>query len=478
MQSISANYNKMIKPFNYVVDDSGLFSFRNPIGTLVPVTVDGKRLVMLTEKRLRDGLGEDYIGFHPLSENLARRGTSPVLQHMQRMAKANISFVVDFLGRALLDISVDTALHADLPPDCSDVLQKLADADKNTVKLFDKLMNAASKKNKLVTVFLKAGGVYEGKKVHKMAVIRFPILDELESGEKEVLGIEIGKKHRKTIIALLRLLVPFGDSPEEYSAGTNTRVAPYLTVLLQAYHKIITQLNRVIHRYAEPLHLPLKAFENYPLSIIDEFPEIYNQIPAMSGNDGSVDEEEPEAAQQPAAAPGRVSINPQQPATITARPTAAAPSLISAMGNQSQMAIQPQRGNVPAPAPTQTGVKTISAREFLAGFNQPAPQQMVQMNQQPQQQLYNQYGQPVQQGMMQQQPLMVQQNPMAPANVQLPWMQQQNQQMQQQAMMQQNPFLAAVAPPAIMGQPMMVQQGMGQPQVNFGVPTNFGNSGL
>lgn len=472
MQSISANYNKMVKPFNYVVDDEGLFSFRNPIGTLVPVKVDGQRMVMLTDKRLRDGLGEDYIGFHPLSENLSRRGTSPVLQHMQRMAKANISFVVDFLGRALLDISVDTALHADLPPDCGEVLQKLADADKNTVKLFDKLMNAAAKKNKLVTVFLKAGGVYDGKKVNKMAIIRFPILDELEAGDKEVLGIEIGKKHRKTIIALLRLLVPFGDSPEEYSAGTNSRVAPYLTVLLQAYHKIITQLNRVIHRYAEPLHLPLKAFELYPLSIIDEFPEIYNQIPAMSGNDGSVDEDQDVPVQQPVAAPGRVSINPQQTTTITARPMGAAPSLTSAMGNQPQMAVQPQRGNTPAPAAPTTGVKTISARDFLAGFNQPAQQQMVQLNQQqPQQQLYNQYGQPVMQQGLMQQPQIIQ-NPMAPANVQLPWMQQQNQQMQQQAMRQQNPFLAAVAPPAIMGQPMM------QPQQNFNVQPSFNTGGL
>lgn len=462
MFTLSTVYEGILKSMQYDVDEEGSISVVTPTGTLAAAKVNGNRLVLATPKRLRDGFGEDLQPYHPLCESISRKGTSPVLQHMQRSVKQHLGFLVTFLVDSLINLSLDTSIHKDMPPDMSDVLMKLTGVNEKTRDLAAKLIVAANKQNKLVTVYLKGAGTFAGQKVNRIAIIRFPVLDELDNdADKDmVLGIKIPPKQRKVISGLFRLVVPFGDSPEEYSAGTNTRVAPFFTAFLMAYHKIATRLNQSINRLAGPLGLPLKPIELYPLAWLDEFPKIYNQVPTLNGNDGGVEE----AVETPA--PQAVQPQRQQQNTMVATSNTM-PNMADmfAFNQNSTPATRPASASHP-----QNQAPKQSVADFLRSQQPAAPQyaapQYAQQPQYPQHQMVNQYGQVVQAPQYNQP--MVQNN-----QVQLPWMQQQQ---QQQQMAPQNPYMQ------IFQQPQQQQVPYGQipygQQPHYAQQPQYGSNGL
>ncbi|ABY62958.1 hypothetical protein ST201phi2-1p126 [Pseudomonas phage 201phi2-1] len=299
MSQTLASYNAILPAFSIVADDDGRLSQKNPLGTLAPLSIGGQRLVLPSKAWLKKGFGEDHVPFHPLCEVMSREGTSPVIQLLQRQAKAVISYNVFSLLQGLMKVAVDKESHKDLPIECTDFLKKLSNADKTTAELLDKLLSAATKKNRLLTVYLKNGGKFDGKKVNRSAIIRFPIMEDLQADQTNtnVLGVTIPKKQRPTLIALFKLVLPFGDNPEEYSFGTVARVAPYYTALLTAYHKIATVLNQSINTYGEKLNIPVRPIELFDLDCIDEFSKIYNELPALNGNEGTTKEQDLEASE-------------------------------------------------------------------------------------------------------------------------------------------------------------------------------------
>lgn len=438
MMPILDFYNQVLTALRYRVDDKGLISIITPTGTATPATVNGKRLVLPTKQFMRDGFGEDYQPFHPLSESIARRGTSPVLQHMQRTAKAQFALAFEYLATSLLRVAADRSLHKDLPPDCAEYLKKLSNVNDKTVEVFDQLLKAATKKNKVITVYLKNGGKLNGKAVNRMAVIRFPIIEALD-GEGDVLGLDIAKKHRQAISALLRMIVPFGDSPEEYSAGSTNRTAPYLHAFLQAYRKLAVQFNRIIERYARPLELALPVFELYSEKSLEDFAGLYEQMSPLAGNDGDADETDEEGIAAPA----------------VKAPTA-------------QAEAAPRQGS-PAPRTLEAKEegKAFNLNEFLQRFTgQAAVPQQQPMMQQPMQgyNMQPQYQQPMQMGYGMQQPV----NPLAQLNTIINGAPQ-----YQQPMQQVNPYAQAVIahhqqqqPQPMQGYGMAPQAGYGQPGVS------------
>ncbi|MNV41327.1 hypothetical protein D3C71_1329610 [compost metagenome] len=353
----------------------------------------------------------------------------------------------------------------------SDVLMKLTGITDKTQAILDKLIPAAHKQNKLVTVYLKGAGTFQGQKVNRIAVIRFPILDELDNdADKDmVLGVKVPAKQRKVISGLLRLIVPFGDSPEEYSAGTISRVARFFTAFLQAYHKIATRMNQSINRFAGPLALPLKPIELFPLEWIDEFPSIYNQIPSLNGNDGGTDEVDAEA--QVAPQPQQQRQQPQQQ-VVTPTLQTAMPQIASQFSFNQQPVVPQNQRPASASAPQNQKPKQ-SVADLMRGTQPQMPQipaygQQPQMFQQqyPQHQMVNQYGQIVQQQMMPQMN--------TGGQAQLPWVMQ-----QQQQMAPQNPYMQVFHQPQMQQQPQM-QYGQYPQQQMFQQPqqVQYGSAGL
>ena len=396
-------YKQILPAFGFSLTDEDLFLTDSPSGTAMPSTIDQKRICLPTDARLREGFGKDFIPFHPLSESLARQGTSEIQQRLQKQAKAILSYNLLELSTALLEAAADKEAHKDIPVKSSAFLKKLTKADKATVVVLSKLIAASTKRNRFVTMYLKASGLYEGRKVNRVATVRFPFLVDLK--EDKPVGTPIKKEQRKTILALFDLLLPEWEDSEVYSAGTNTRVAPYFTAFLEAYNKVSEILNKSIAKYSKPLHLNLKTIPTYDLELLEMFPKVYSEIPALNGNIGMSDAVEEDSK------------------TETIETTTSAPWESQ---NPSPTAVKP------TPVNSTTG--TVTMEEF--NRMQQSQQSQFQQFQQPPQQFQQQQFQPQQQ-QFQQQPQ--QSNP---------WLAQQQMQPAQQSY---NPYMQAI-------QPMVQQQ--------------------
>lgn len=431
MQKTLAFYKDILESMRYSMDDEGLISIQTPTGAVTPAEVDGKRMVLPTKARLKKGFGEEFQPFHPLSESMARRGTSPVIQHMQRNARAQLGFTYVYLAEKLLTVAVDVSQHKDLPPSANEFLKKMQGADAKLITLFNKLVAAAHKKNRIITVYLRNGGTYNRKKVNRLAVIRFPLIELLETDEDKVLGITIRPKQRQILLTLLRSILPAGDDPEQYSAGSNNRVAPYLHAYLQAYLKTITQLNKVIKRYAVPMALQVKPYTLYKEETLSAFADIFDEIPSLNGNEGLVNEEEED------------DVEVDVPSTST-KVTVGKPLQVESPTPMRQQAVKQQSKPVDD--------NTVDFETMRAAL-MPQPAQYQPQPQQPP------YGMPYQQ---------------TQTHVQLPWQSQPQQQPQNQ-----NPF-ANVAMSMGGGQPQPQQMqypaapvGYNQPYYGGGQP-NYG----
>ncbi len=360
MATIQDFYKKSLSALRFQVDDDDLISFLNPEGRATPTVVDGRRLVLPTKQRLREGFGEDLQPFHPLSENIARRSASPVIKNMQRTAKAVLAHYFTELSLRLLAVASDPSLHKDLPPACSEYLKKVSNADAKTLKDFDTLIGKAVQKNKLITLYLRNGGTVDGKKMNRLCVIRFPIMDELN--EEKPFGIKLRKKDRATLQALFHHIMPFGDSPEEYSAGSNSRIAPFFDAFMRAYAKVAEQLNSVVRKYAKPMEISLEPIDLSYLEELDNLGQYYEKIPSLRGNDGGTKEdtpEEAEATKAPTEKPIKSeTVQARTPGKSTPLPPAEKPSsgmsvddFMKTINPQQAQPAQPQNPYQAAPPP-------------------------------------------------------------------------------------------------------------------------------
>ncbi|MFO5574878.1 hypothetical protein ACLBPA_29540, partial [Klebsiella pneumoniae] len=65
--------------------------------------------------------------------------------------------------------------------------------------------------NRVVSVYLKANGKFDGKTVHRICVIRFPIVEDLYSKD-DILGVNVPKKQHPRLLVLFKLVVLFVDT--------------------------------------------------------------------------------------------------------------------------------------------------------------------------------------------------------------------------------------------------------------------------
>lgn len=384
--SILDFYDNILASVGMQANEEGLISRISPSGGLKPVIVDEKRLVMPTEDRLRDGFGKELQPFHPLSENLARRGVSPVMSSLQRTAKSMATLYFSKLAGAMMEVAADPDLQAALPPECREYLRKVPGADKKTVNALARLLQAAITKNQLVTLYLRNGGSLSGKKYDRLCIVRFPIIEAVDDEEEpKPLGVNMpSKKARKVISALLHYIMPFGDSPEEYSAGSNSKVAPFLEAFLLAYANIGKRFNHLIQQYGKPMDLPLAELVLDYTAQLDDMGEFYRKIPPLAGNDGTLSKQA-EAEQQEAKARTGSSTRPEPAAAPKAPATPTAPS----GQHTAQPVASPQ---APTEQPAQSG-GGVSLKDFMQSIRPQQPQQ-PQQAQYPQHQMPPPYGNP------------------------------------------------------------------------------------
>lgn len=303
-------YRAMLVMAGLTVTDDGCVSVFDG-ETHKPLTIKGKRLVLMTDAHLANPDWEHRICFHPGLENIGA-GESVVLDRYRQALVSNINVVFTLLVRSLLTLGTSNAEHAKLSPDQADVfLPKLKNADGKTVDDVNAMLDKipATQMTKLfVSIFVRRGGSFKGERCSRLGVVSFPFYQELKKEGTEVFGTKLRVKDKETLIKLLDFIMPGMDDAERYNRPTNSRTAPNLEALVTAALGVIEPLNDLVVLYRD--FLPEDAYIETDCS--EDFTDFslmlgeIRKFPMQAGNEGTpakaIDQQQVAAPMIPVAA--------------------------------------------------------------------------------------------------------------------------------------------------------------------------------
>jgi hypothetical protein len=283
-------YRAILAANNFVVGDDNLVSYVIG-GEKVPAMCNGKRIVFPASPVLQNPDWDNTIAFHPMSEAIIR-GESPMIRKLKVAVMARITTVASCLLTDLMGMAVDTDYHKKLSPTQSEFLSLIGAVNADTLKKLNNLMDVISidGERRLMSLFIKRGGTYKGKGYQRVAVVDFPLIEQLKSEGTKAYDVNMGSlKNKKAILALFNYILPDADVAEAYSFGSNSMAAPNLHALLSSFVKIAKKLNKMTHLFRkhldnpDELHIDLSFADH-----IDDLAQYRDMIPSLQGNEGDV----------------------------------------------------------------------------------------------------------------------------------------------------------------------------------------------
>lgn len=289
-------YEGVLVSAGLAVDDNGLVSYA--IGGLnTPTTIKDKRLVLPTREFLKEGNWDDYIPFHPLSENIYRT-ESEVIKFLRNAINLRLMSSLTLLMADLVEIAADKDMHGQLIPKQSSLLTVLDKADAKTYEAFSKIINRVTPTGdrRIVSIYLKRGGKLRGEKYSRVGVVSFPITEEFDNEDtRTIYGVKLRVKDFQGFKNLMEYIIPDCDDLERYSYGSRSLEVPFFDSLLSAYVNVAEQINKKAKLFKK--HLPNFDDIYIPLDFASELDNISGYrglIPTLEGNDGeiSIDDKE------------------------------------------------------------------------------------------------------------------------------------------------------------------------------------------
>lgn len=285
-------YKDILESLNVYSDETGLLSHRRPDGQVeqISVTVDGhqRRLVLPLDDLLRKGLPDELVAFHPLSE-LTNRSESEVFRKLKLLVNLRLTTVLAGLLEDLAELAADKDRRKALPPKLLPLLEAMPHADQKLVDNIGHLLNAAlaGGKNRLLSIYLSRGGKHKGEKHARVAAVAFPIIAELDDPDRKVYGVQLRAKDIPQIKALFELILPNSDIVGTYNAASDSMDAPNFEVLMLAYIRVASQLNKIVTLGGKYLDDGASLKTNLGwASMLDEIHQLGFEIPALDGNKG------------------------------------------------------------------------------------------------------------------------------------------------------------------------------------------------
>lgn len=316
-------YKSILASLNCVVSDEGLVSVVTG-ETKQPVTVGGRRLILPTHEVLRQSNWDDYIAFHPMSEQVYN-GESPVIRKVRDLILYRLNSTLVELIMTLAGVAADPELESRLTPAQTKFLVLVKDIvtkngpDKKVVENIKKiLMKVASKDGERVaSLYMRKTNKFKGENVAKATIVTFPINKGINSEDHKVFGVKCRTRDLKVLDGIMEYLVPNYSEEDFYSSGTNSSVAPYLVSLLEAFGNVAAAINKRIATFRK--YIPNDKELEFDLSYLDDLAQIAKfegVVPVLEGNEG-----EPGVAEKQANQGTEVQVS----ATPTAAPTVTAP---------------------------------------------------------------------------------------------------------------------------------------------------------
>lgn len=296
---MSSSNERVISFYSRLMQDVGVFNADNSdllsvavADAVVPVMVEGKRLCLPTAKRLRDEVSDDIVFFHPLAEHV-NRGPSPVFNALKGWIHFSLTEKFKALAVELMELATTKERHKKLKSKQAQFLKDLADADATTHKALVKVVESLTLNTdrRLMTLYVKNGGLSSEDKSLRSCIVSFPLLDEATNPDTtELYGVKMPRKtkDKALILALFGHILADEERRALFSSGSVDLEAPYLHALLSSFYKMATWINTLCSLYESAC--PHLAEQKYNLDWVEDlegFALFRGVIPSLAGNSGA-----------------------------------------------------------------------------------------------------------------------------------------------------------------------------------------------
>lgn len=310
-------YTKVLNSLGCEVDDLGLVSlndgeYNNPLfvekGNKDVNDGNGRRLILPTKSFLDNPDWKCLQPFHPLSESIVK-GESLIIKEMKKLMYLRITTITQQLAFGLLDIAVDKDKHKKLKPAQSEFLKLVPNVNEKTITNLGKIFHTFNMngERRLVSIYLRRGGILNEVSYKRLSVISFPLTNELNKEDRDIYDVKLTIAEKAAIVNLFYYLLPAMDQDGEYNFGSKSDYAPHFHALCGSFIKVMKSLNRVILIFKDKLDdQDLLTDVSWEEDLEDLF-KFYNVIPPLPGNEGdSVKSNEPVQGQ---AIPNNMVVN-------------------------------------------------------------------------------------------------------------------------------------------------------------------------
>jgi hypothetical protein len=290
-------YRQILAAAGMVTDEQGLVSTQIAKSQAMPAFVDNKRLCLPLREYLRADANHAAIQlFHPLNEIISR-GESKVMEFYRGRMNNRLNFLIGYTAIVLLDLIIRKDEHPKLTPDQVELMVKVKHVDEGTRKRLEKIteqMLLGDDSRTFVHLFVRRNAKIGGKLYQRAGVVTFPFYEEIcktpEKGEEnEIYGVALRKSDRAALKAMMEFLLPGIETPDNFSRGCNSHVAPTLEALLRAAVALYDPLNTALELYKDVTDLDDLLIPSEWEPVINDLAAMLPQIrmvPNQPGNEG------------------------------------------------------------------------------------------------------------------------------------------------------------------------------------------------
>lgn len=333
-------YKSILKLGGMFVNDNDYVKVKKGNDEL-QVLVDGLGLVMPTREHLGSCMEDTGTGklekiktiFHPLKENIIR-SESDVLVKLREAISARLNFTIFRVFVAILELANSPELQKKPNKEIIKVLSMLSDTknptktpnvDDKSISNFERLIDAGMKINmykNTIGLYIRRGGSIgnDGEKFNRIAVIDFPLYDEITGEDRVVRGTKLRIKDKDVFASIYEYMFPMIDSKEAYMFGSSDKTSPGLVSLLTAAYSIGDRLNKLVKTYKNIIGDDYKELM-FNLDWVDYIEDIDNRVKDTNSvpmhNNGEVISDNKVVH----TAPGTISPSSISPTSITAQPS-------------------------------------------------------------------------------------------------------------------------------------------------------------
>lgn len=281
-------YHQILESLDFQADSQGAIHYKNLDGELSSQTVDGRQLVLPTPDVLRViSTDNTMIAFHPLSENITM-GESLIIRRLKLWTANKLTNMMAVLGISLLEIASE---KGPLTAETTELGKALANATPKTLEHFLNVIDTIDQTSKqFVSIYIRRKGNLPDREqpYRRVAVVRFPIMDEFQAGKPEnmIFDVKMSKKDKVTIGELFKFMLKRITIDGAYSVGTDSSSAPNFVALMKAFAVVATELSSHALAMKSKINDPSLLPKITWLEQLDDLASFTGVIPPLKDNEG------------------------------------------------------------------------------------------------------------------------------------------------------------------------------------------------